>query len=182
MKCRKLFKNPYSILVIGLAILVIFYCITCYKDYLHVQKEREKGNGVRLAHSLLVVFEGHSHKCYKDNRGKIAIGHGFTDKKPQSCLTTEHDSSMRLWEDIIDTSNFIDQYVFIDITSQRRAGLITFIFNIGRQGFLNSKALVEINNENWENARLIMLEWKVKTKKYRKGLAKRRQIEADLML
>lgn len=173
-----------------LLILVMVAGLKLHSDYklhkqrqaLHAYLEHEKAVGIRLAHSLWVDFEGFSTKCYKDNKGRIAVGHGFTTKKPKNCVIDETRSYMRIWDEILERSVFIDRHVKVHVNSNRRASLITFIANIGKQAFLDSEVLVAINNNDWEQARTEMLEWGVKNPKYKKGVAKRRQIEADLLL
>lgn len=178
-----------KVVLYGVLLVIGYIGSHVYQAHQHNKSERlialqehERGTGIRLAHSLLIDFEGFSNKCYKDNKGRLAVGHGFTGKKPKHCKIAEDVSLMRLWDEAIQRSDFIDEHVTVYVNSNRRASLITFIFNIGRQGFLDSKVLVAINNGDWEQARLEMLEWSVKNPKYKRGVAKRRQIEADLLI
>ena len=175
-----------KVIYYSLFVLIGFAGSKLYKDYkqhkIVAYYEHERAVGIRLAHSLWVDFEGFSSKCYKDNKGRIAVGHGFTTKRPKDCRIDEMKSFMRIWDEILERSEFIDKHVTVHVNPNRRAGLITFIANIGKQAFLDSKALVAINNGDWGQARLEMLEWGVKNPKFKRGVAKRRNIEADLML
>lgn len=136
---------------------------------------------IKLAHSLLTTFEGYKSKCYKDNKGKVAIGHGFTTDKPINCQISEHESTMRLWLHVMELSEFLDKTVEVPMTISQKASLISFVFNIGKTAFINSEVLYQIQNENWLQAKYEMLEWSVKNPKYKNGVAKRRTIEANLL-
>ena len=136
---------------------------------------------------LVKQFEGFRPRLYKDGAGKKTIGYGHRVKKGEKFkFLTRKKGEKLLREDISKADRCVDNYVEVPLTQSQHDALVSFVYNVGGNGFRESTLLEKLNDGNYNGARDEFGRWiyaydpKEKIRKPDAGLINRREEESRL--
>lgn len=116
--------------------------------------------------ALIKREEGLCLTIYTDKAGHPTIGYGhkiLAGENFSDGITRQHAEDI-LTNDLVIAENTINQYVNVPLTQNQFNALVSFVFNIGVNGFLGSTALVQLNQGNYSAAADWLLPWDKITK------------------
>lgn len=108
--------------------------------------------------NMLKRHEGLRLKVYKDSVGILTIGYG---RNLEGKGISAGEAGVLLIHDILDTETFLQGFFpkWESMTPNRQDALTNMCFNLGTAGFSKFTKTIEfINNEQWEEASLAMLQ------------------------
>lgn len=133
--------------------------------------------------------EGYKEVAYRDSGGVWTIGHGTTRiygrkvKKGDTC--TEHEAELWLLEDTQFAEDVINNTVKVKLNQNQFDALVSFVYNIGTNGW-KSSTLLRYLNENRIVYSDLFLRWNKVTINGKKivvdGLTNRRKLEYQLFI
>lgn len=136
--------------------------------------------------ATLNYLEGCPLKAYRDVAGVITIGAGLTAAsgviKPKMGMTITQAEADRLLQDALDR-NYIPTVIKIMGSNQPQNvidGAVSFHFNTG--GIARASWVSDFKRGNYASARTKINLWRKAAGKVIKGLVKRREIEADMII
>jgi len=137
-------------------------------------------NAELLAIATIAKFEGFSAKPYKCPGGKMTIGYGFTDDLVKKGTITRQEADRELGKRVRKELVFIRTHVK-GLTPRQEAAVVSFVYNVGHQAFLDSTFLKKLKASDMTAAREEIQKWVYSKDKKLKGLIRRRQAEAKLL-
>ena len=148
-------------------------------------------------YEFLTSVEGKYKQVYLDSGGEptIGIGHLLTLSERRSGkivigkavveyrygLTDEQILSL-CRQDIRTVVNVVNRGVKVILTQNQFNALVSFTFNVGNEGFLNSTLLRFLNQGQYDNVPTQLRRWKYDNGKVVQGLINRREKEIRLWL
>jgi lysozyme len=137
--------------------------------------------------ALIKMFEGLRLSAYLDSAGIETIGYGHVGPEVRLGLTITREEAERLLiEDINEAADALDRLIRVDLNTNQRRALTSFVFNVGEAAFAESSVLEHLNAAAFENAAAEMLRWIHVHRDGRAlvvpGLEGRRELESYLLL
>jgi len=144
---------------------------------------------------LMIELEGYEPYLYKCSGGysTIGIGHKLTKSELSSGkiviadMLIKYDKGLTdeqirqlLKQDLKKASDAVKYYVLPALSSNQRAALESFIFNIGREAFKTSTLRRRLNQGDYESVPFEMLRWVYSAGKVDSGLENRRRKEIEV--
>jgi len=148
-------------------------------------------------YEFLTSVEGKYKQVYLDSGGEptIGIGHLLTLSERRSGKIiiektaieyrhglTEQQVMALCLQDIRDVVNVVNRVVVVRISQNQFNALVSFVFNIGNEGFRQSTLLRLLNQERFIDIPTQMRRWKYDNGKVVQGLINRREKEIQLWL
>ncbi len=136
---------------------------------------------------LLKRFEGLELEAYQDIAGIWTIGYGHTgdDVRPGMRIT-EREAEALLRRDLRPREDAVDRHVTVPLNQNEFDALVSFVYNVGIEGFRRSTALRRLNNGDRVGAADALTWWNKATVggvlRAVTGLTRRRAAEAALFL
>lgn len=134
---------------------------------------------------LIKELEGYSSKAYPDEAGHWTIGYGHKIRPNETYLNiTAEKADELLSKDLSAAENVVNSTVKVPLSQNQFDALVSFVYNIGGNAFLNSTLLKKLNLKQYGEVGSEMARWKYITKDGKKvvsnGLVNRRQKEATV--
>ena len=125
--------------------------------------------------------EGLSLNSYQDSGGVWTIGYGHTgpDVTPNQTIT-QNQAETLLSQDTLNAQQTINENVSIPLNQNEFDALVDFVFNVGKENFLNSTLLQLLNNGNYIGAANQLPRWDKCKGEVLQGLLIRREAEEKL--
>lgn len=141
-----------------------------------------------LGLDLIKSFEALRLNSYKDQKGIWTIGYGTIniDGKPVTAgmTITEEQATKYLMDYLNKTEKLINDTVKVDLNENQFSALVSFVYNVGDNGYKNSTLLKKINASDFVGAAEQFLVWNKVTingvKQISNGLTRRRKAEKEL--
>lgn len=144
---------------------------------------KSHSRAIQLSLDIIKNFESFSAKPYSDQGGVLTIGYGFTKAdlpEINPSMTMSREEADQILKRII-----IQKYApavgrvvsGFNISDKQFASLISFAYNVGINGFINSKVVKYIKNRDFHRAAQSLQSWVYVKGKKSKGLVNRRNIE-----
>lgn len=135
------------------------------------------------AFEIVERFEGCKLEAYLCPANVPTIGFGHTGPDVYMGLViTQEVADEWLRQDLEEANAAVDRLVKVSLTSNERAALISFVFNLGAGALATSTLLKKLNAHDFEGAGDEFLRWVHAGGKTLPGLVTRRRAEADLFL
>lgn len=132
---------------------------------------------------LVKKFEGRKLTAYRCPANVWTCGYGATGPDVKEGVTwTIWQAEDRLKADLGKFAQAVDKLVTVPITSNQRAALISFSFNLGAQALKESTLLRLLNEGKVEAAADEFLRWNKASGRKLDGLVARREAEKNLFL
>jgi len=134
---------------------------------------------------LIKEFEGCSLKAYRCPAGVWTIGWGYTGKAVKDNLVW---TQQQADEQLLKTAfNCLQQAInaspiLKDCSASKQAATADFIYNLGIGNYLKSTLKLRVDQQNWISAATECKKWNKAKGVVLKGLVKRREKEASLLL
>lgn len=140
------------------------------------------GSVLAILTAIVPYFEGTELDAYQDSAGfwTICTGHTLTAKPGMTATPKQCDALFK--SDIGKALDAVDENVAVPISTQTRAALASFVFNVGVGAFENSTLLRLLNNAQYRDACNQLSRWVYADGKQLAGLVKRREAERELCL
>lgn len=90
-------------------------------------------------------FEGKRNTAYRDVAGVLTICYGHTGHLRRGQTATDEQCRILLEKDLAEALSVVDQSVTKPMSEPRRAGLASFVFNVGETKFKRSTLLRKLN-------------------------------------
>lgn len=132
---------------------------------------------IGLAAAIVQHFEGYEPKAYVDPVGIPTICWGHTDGVKIGQALSEAQCLEILGQDLLVAQKAVDRLVKVPMTNERRAALISFVFNAGEGNFAKSTILRKLNQGDTRGACAEISRWVYAGGKKLAGLVKRRAEE-----
>ena len=138
------------------------------------------------AREIVKDFEDWSAMPYKDIAGiwTIGWGHKILPGEDFSNGITREQGENLLSQDMQFAENAVNYYISAPVTQNMYDALVSFVFNVGAQAFVNSTLLKKINAGDYSGASQEFARWKYITidgqKVVSNGLVNRRAKESSL--
>lgn len=150
----------------------------------HKQKrieEFEAGPEWKLSYAakFIAPWEGFRSATYYDSGGIPTIGFGHTGKHAYPGNTISYAFALLLLaSDLREAARYVNKYVKVPLTWRERIACISFVFNVGPGGLLESTFLKRLNRNDRKGAAEALMWW-VKDDRGNTllGLKRRRQAE-----
>lgn len=132
--------------------------------------------------NLIKGFETFKAVAYLCPAGVLTIGYGHTGKDvKEGMVITEEEAERLLVDDIILSEEAVRNNVRKSLTQNQYDALVSFVFNVGADGFRKSTLLKLVNIDPADEAiKNEFLRWKYSKGKVLSGLERRRAVEAEL--
>jgi len=130
---------------------------------------------------LIKEAEGLELKAYLCPANVWTIGYGHTgDDVWPGLVITLAEAEALLTKDLKRFEGYIDKYVKVPLTQNQFDALVSFVYNIGAQAFIESTLLKKLNAGDYEGAAAQFPRWNKAKGKVLAGLVKRREKELKL--
>lgn len=137
----------------------------------------------RAAVDIVKKFEGRKLTAYKCPAGVWTCGYGQTGLDIKEGVTwTIWQAEDRLKTALAKVAQAVDELVKVELTSNQRSALISFVYNIGGGAFRSSTLLSLLNQGRSDEAAEQLPKWNKGGGKVLAGLTARRLAEMDLFL
>ena len=133
-------------------------------------------------------IEGFRSKPYLCPAKVWTIGYGSTRDaagKPVTANTppvNETEATRLVIRDLGDAARTVDRLVTVYLTTNQKAALIDFVYNLGPGAFASSTLLKKLNASDYKGASEEFGKWVYSGGKVLNGLVNRRKIERDLFV
>lgn len=132
---------------------------------------------------IIKKYEGRKLTAYKCPANVWTCGYGSTGPDIKEGVTWSiWEAEDRLKADLVRFASAVDKLVTVPITSNQRAALISFAFNLGAQALKESTLLKLLNEGKWEAAAEEFPRWNKAAGRVLAGLTARRCAEQALFL
>lgn len=132
---------------------------------------------------LIKKFEGRKLTAYKCPANVWTCGYGSTGTDiKEGVVWSIWEAEDRLKADLVRFASAVDKLVTVPITSNQRAALISFAFNLGAQALKESTLLRLLNEGKTAAAADEFLRWNKAAGRVLAGLVARREEERKLFL
>jgi lysozyme len=132
---------------------------------------------------IIKKYEGRKLTAYKCPANIWTCGYGSAGPDIKEGVTWSiWEAEDRLKADLVRFASAVDKLVTVPITSNQRAALISFAFNLGAQALKESTLLRLLNEGKWEAAADEFPRWNKAAGRVLAGLTARRCAEQDLFL
>lgn len=140
------------------------------------------GASAALSIAAVVVshFEGLEKAAYKDPIGIPTICYGHTATAKLGQVKTEAECDGLLKEDLQVALDAVDKYVKVEMPVERRAALVSFVYNVGGGKFAGSTLLKKLNAGDSAGACAELSRWVYAGGRELPGLVRRRAEERKL--
>jgi len=145
-------------------------------------KAPEGDHAIELALPIIQKFEGFRTKAYQCSAGVWTIGWGTTEGVKKGDAITRSDAEKRLCEYVAKSQKDITRLVEVPLNDYQEAALLSFVYNIGINGFAKSTLLKKLNRRDYAGAANEFRRWNKAGGVVLAGLVKRRKAEAELFL
>ncbi|CAA2931023.1 lysozyme [Arsenophonus endosymbiont of Bemisia tabaci] len=141
------------------------------------------GGAVAIVAVLVQWNEGIRHKPYKDGGDVLTVCYGHTGEAviPNKRYTDEECQAL-LESDLKAAMSVVETQVTVPLTEMQKAGLASFVYNVGSGAFARSTLLHKLNSGDIQGACDEMRRWKYNEGKVSKGLVNRRAVEREICL
>lgn len=129
---------------------------------------------------LVSAFEGVKTKAYLDSVGIATICYGHTSTVRMGQTKTIEECDKLLKEDMRIAADDVNRLVKVVLPVERRAALISFVFNIGGEKFAGSTVLKKLNNGDANGACAELSRWVYAGGVKLDGLVSRRAVERSV--
>lgn len=133
-----------------------------------------------VAASVVGYYEGRVNSTYLDPVGIPTICYGHTATVRLGQTYTDEECERLLHEDLSDAVDAVDRLVTVQLPVERRAALVSFVFNVGEQAFSQSTLLRKLNSGDVAGACAELDRWVYAGGRVLPGLVKRRATEREL--
>lgn len=130
--------------------------------------------------ALVMPFEGKHLIAYLDPPGIPTICYGHTSGVTVGRVATEQECDEYLKEDLGKADRAVLKLVKVPLTDERRAALISFVYNAGEGNFARSSMLRKLNAGDTRGACAELSKWVYAGGKKLQGLVRRRAAEREL--
>ena len=135
---------------------------------------------------LIKRFEGLELKSYQDIAGVWTIGYGHTETAGPDQKINEREAEELLRHDLGPRERAVEQLVSVALNQNEFDALVSFVFNVGANGFKNSTARRRLNRNDRMGAAEALTWWNKATVsgvlREVRGLTRRRAAESALFL
>ncbi|MBD8614090.1 lysozyme [Pseudomonas putida] len=135
---------------------------------------------ISIATAVIASFEGLRTKAYLDPIGIPTICYGHTATAKIGDSKTPAECKEQLSKDLLIAIQDVESRVTLDMTVERRAGLVSFVYNVGGTKFGNSTLLKKLNAGDASGACAELSKWVYAGGVKLKGLVARRAEERQL--
>lgn len=129
---------------------------------------------------LVSAFEGVKTKAYLDSVGIATICYGHTSTVRMGQTKTIEECDKLLKEDLLIAAGDVKRLVKVELPAERRAALISFVFNIGGEKFASSTVLKKLNSGDASGSCAELSRWVYAGGVKLEGLVSRRAVEREL--
>lgn len=133
-----------------------------------------------VAASVVGYYEGKINITYLDPVGIPTICYGHTATARMGQTHTDEECERLLQEDLSDAVDAVDRLVTVPLPVERRAALVSFVFNVGEEAFARSTLLRKLNSGDAAGACAELDRWVYAGGRVLPGLVKRRETEREL--
>ena len=141
---------------------------------------KPKASTIDQAVDLIASFEGFREKPYTCPGGRKTIGYGFTASKYTSRKSMTKMEARSILRELVE-ADMIWLETRSNLTEPQKVAVASFIYNSGRNAYLNSTFRKRLNAGKVEEAKVELLKWNKAGGKVLKGLQRRRKVEAALL-
>jgi lysozyme len=110
--------------------------------------------------ALIKRFEGLRNVAAQLEDGRWTVGYGHTRSTRAGATVSEADAEALLTYDLVEVQQAIDDLVFTPLTQNQFDALVSFVFNIGLDGFRHSSVLRRLNEGALLQAACAMEMWR----------------------
>lgn len=142
-----------------------------------------------VATAFVMPMEGRTLTTYLDVNGTPTICNGMTKGVKLNQKATDAQCDEMLKNELGADIKFVDQHVTVPLSAQQRAGLSSFVYNVGESAFLRSTVLRKINGGDTLGGCDALLDWVYIGRKDCRiasnnctGIVRRRRAERELCL
>lgn len=146
-----------------------------------VVNAKPKTSTVDQAVDLIAYFEGFREKPYTCPGGRKTIGYGFTASKYTSRKSMAKTEARSILRELVEADMIWLETRSPNLTEPQKVAVASFIYNFGRNAYLNSTFRKRLNAGKVEEAKAELLKWNKAGGKVLKGLQRRRKVEAALL-
>lgn len=133
--------------------------------------------------NLIKHFEGLRLNAYKCSSGVLTIGYGHTAFVKENEKITIGMAEYFLDKDLTIFEYAVNKYCKVPLNQNQFDALISFVFNVGENNFVNSTLLKLLNQKKYNEAANQFERWIFDNKKRPlEGLKRRRKMEKELFL
>lgn len=137
----------------------------------------------KVTFDIIKRFEGRKLVAYKCPSNVWTVGYGETGPDiVQGVTWTIWQCEERLKDAVAKRAEAVDHLVKVELTSNQRAALISFVYNIGIDAFKNSTLLRLLNQGKYIDAAGQFPVWNKSNGRILSGLVDRRDAEMELFL
>lgn len=138
--------------------------------------------GIAATVPLVATFEGLRQRAYLDPVGIPTACFGATHGVRLGQTYTREQCDDLLAKDLLDANAGVDSCVRVPLTSNQRAALVSFVYNVGRGNFCGSTLVRKLNAGDPVGACNELPKWVYAKGVKLPGLVKRREAERQLCL
>lgn len=134
---------------------------------------------------IIRQFEGEKLKPYRCSAGKLTIGVGHVIKKGEEWMMSGIDakqSAAILAKDLETFVVVMGKSIKVHLSDARKVAVLSLMFNIGANAFINSTVLRKINQGDIMGAGDAFLMWNRAGGKVNQGLVYRREKEREIFV
>lgn len=113
----------------------------------------------QLGLDLITRFEGLRLQAYQDVRGVWTIGYGHTKGVQPGQVITKEQAEQFLHEDLSEAESLVDNEVRVRLNDDQFSALVSLVFNIGAEHFLDSTLLHKLNAGDYAGAAAEFPRW-----------------------
>ncbi len=141
----------------------------------------------KLGAKLIKSFEGFREDAYLDSADVPTIGYGttrYSETKPVKMgdKITRKEANKYFLKDIRWAQRAVNKHVSRDLKQYEFDALVSLVYNIGEQAFLDSTLLRRLNGDYPVSAANEFIRWVEAGGQILRGLIKRRVFERDMFL
>jgi lysozyme len=109
---------------------------------------------------VLILREGKKNKAYKDTKGIWTIGVGHTGPNVYEGLAwTNQQIEDAFADDVKWAEDAVNKYCKVDLQQHQFDALVSWVFNIGENGFRKSTALKLLNEKLYDMVPAAIMMW-----------------------
>ena len=135
---------------------------------------------ISIATAVVASFEGLRTTAYLDPIGIPTICYGHTATAKIGDSKTQAECKEQLSKDLLIAIQDVESRVKVDMTVERRAALVSFVYNVGGTKFGNSTLLKKLNAGDTRGACAELSKWVYAGGVKLRGLVARRAEERQL--